>query len=129
MSAISEHFKFASRAPQELAHLLQEMSSSFVADRAMTPDEKSMALASSRHASNYSTAILDGLESIGHLMTSAASNADFPVSQGTVGNLGCLIYHLAVQLEFLQDHTAEMGFVLHRDELRKPAVEKKGGVK
>lgn len=126
MSIVSEYFTSASRAPYELAGLLKTMPTDMPSGRALTADEKSMALAAARHAANYSAAIVGGLESIGHLMVSAATNADFPVKQDTISSLGGLIYNLAVQLEFLQEHVAEIGFVLHADELRKPAA-KKGG--
>jgi len=105
MSLSNPHFNLIERAPYELAHLLENLPPQHDHGQ-LTSDERLMLRAASDHAANYNETLLDGIEAIGHLLFSAATNKGFPLSQGTAANIGTLLSALAVQAQYLKAFSA-----------------------
>ena len=114
MSHANPHFNLIERAPYELAHLLENLPPQHDHGK-LTSDERLMLHAAASHAANYSETLLDGIEAIGHLIFSAATNKGFPLSQGTAANIGTLLSALAVQAQYLKDFSAGAGSTLARE--------------
>ena len=114
MSLANPHFNLIERAPYELAYLLENLPPQH--DHGMlTSDERLMLEAAASHAANYGETLLDGIEAIGHLLFSAATNKGFPVSQDTAAHIGTLLSALAVQAQYLKAFSAGAESTLARE--------------
>ena len=113
MSLANPHFNLIERAPYELAHLLENLPPQHAHDK-LSSDERLMLDAAASHAANYGETLLDGIEAIGHLLFSAATNEGFPLSQGTAAHIGTLLSALAVQAQYLKAFSAGAESTLSR---------------
>jgi hypothetical protein len=109
MSHSNPHFTGRQRSAYELSTLLRELPTSLDLTSA---DKRQQLEAASKHAENYGEVLLDGLESLGRVMWSAAENADWPVEQNDVARMGTLVSQLAIQLQFLHDFRESANFDL-----------------
>ncbi|WP_332848682.1 hypothetical protein [Massilia sp. S19_KUP03_FR1] len=100
--------KFIERPAYELPNLLKDFNAQTARHDEMTEEQRDKADAIETHAINATQTILDGIEAIGAAMFSAGSNADWPLGGRTVGALGTLITHLAVELQYLSDVQSDM---------------------
>lgn len=105
MILANPHFKLVERAPHELANLLENLPPRRVGTK-LSGDELLMLNAAIDHAANYNNALLDGIEAIGQLLFSAATNERAPLERSTAASLGTLLSALAVQSQYLQDFTS-----------------------
>lgn len=64
--------------------------------------------AADKHASNTTTTLLHGLQSLGRVLWSSAVNEDFPAHVDDCGRIGMLVSEIALQLEFLSDFREEV---------------------
>jgi hypothetical protein len=110
------HFNNIPRAPYELGHLLLRLPTA----GQLTSDDVLVAEAARKHAMNASDTLLSGLEALGQMMFVAATNNQFDLERGSLASLGCLISHIAVEQQFLQETEWSI-----REKL--DACEKKGG--
>lgn len=113
MSLANPHFKLVERAPSELAHLLENLPPQRAGAK-LTDDERLMINAAVDHAANYNHTLLDGIEALGHLLFSAATNENFPIERSVAASIGTLLSALAVQAQYLQDFTAGADSTLAR---------------
>ncbi|MGK5044934.1 hypothetical protein ACQ4WP_03405 [Janthinobacterium sp. GB4P2] len=129
MSASNPHFNNIDRAPCELGGLLRVLPAHFSVDHVMSTDERQQAEAAIQHAGNASYVLLAGLESIGKILFSAATNEDWPVKAGTLSDLAALINHIAVEAQAVQETRADLQSNLDQDAKRAaPAGPAKKGV-
>jgi hypothetical protein len=119
MNHSNPHFTGRQRSAYELGTLLRNLPNTV---DLTAVDKRQQLEAAEKHAENYSEVLLDGLESLGRVMWSAAENEDWPVSQRDIGRLGTMISQLAIQLQFLENFRAEAGHDLAE-------VDKKGARK
>lgn len=119
------HFNHIDRAPYELGHLLQQLPADFSSLSAVEPDVLLIAEAARDHASNANSTIMHGLEAIGQMMFAAGANTDFDIEHRTISDLGCLLQHLAVHAQFLQEAESNLSYAVseHR---KRPTPPKKG---
>lgn len=113
MSLANPHFKLVERAPHELANLLENLPPQRCGAK-LSGDELLMLNAAVDHAANYNHTLLDGIEAIGHLLFSAATNESFPIERSAAASLGTLLSALAVQAQYLQDFTTGADSALAR---------------
>lgn len=101
--AISENqfLKNVDRSAYELGTLLRSLPA--LDSGVRTNDQRLMANAAEIHAGNGQTAVLSGIQAIGKLLMTAALNDQGEISSRTAVDLGALIEHLGVELEFLLD--------------------------
>jgi len=64
--------------------------------------------AADRHATNSTTILLDGLQSLGRVMYSAGMNKEVPSDAGDCARVGTMITEIALQLEFMIDFRHEV---------------------
>lgn len=102
-STENPHLKQIERAPYELGYLLQSVPADFSPFKPQTPETYLMAEAVVTHASNANEALLSGLEALGGILFVVSANNDFGVEKHQLANLGCLIKHLAVEAQFMQE--------------------------
>lgn len=103
MSAADTHFRNIDRAAYELPWLLKRLPTESLMSRALTPDERLIAEAAESHAFNASSALMHGIEAIGHLLFSTATNHDNPIDPSQLVGLAGLVTHLAVEAQYLQE--------------------------
>ena len=122
--AENPHFGNVERAPYQLGQLLTQLPPDFSRSGHITPDSRQIAEAAMRHAENAAYAVMDGLEALGQVMFVAGSNEENHVDGRTIANLGYLVKHLAVELQFLHHIEEEI-----RENLaaRDVAAKSKGG--
>jgi hypothetical protein len=105
------HFQQRLRSAYELSHLLRKLPDHFdLASGGASAEMRQQMEAAETHADNYSEILLDGLESLGRVMWSAAENKDWPVEQQDVARLGTLISQLAVQLQFIDEFRTSVNY-------------------
>lgn len=97
------HFSHIERAPYELGHLLKKMPRGLSRFSPLTGDDRLIAEAAIQHADNANSTLLHGLEALGHVLATAASNEEGEVTAGTMMRLGALVAHLAVETQFVQE--------------------------
>ena len=97
------YFAHPERAPYQLGHLLKGMSSAFTPNHPLAPDDRLIAEAARDHAINANETLMHGLEALGHVMFVAASNKQCGMDENHLAHLGCLIAHIAVEAQFLQE--------------------------
>ena len=107
MSESNAYFDRPQRASYEFGQLLRSLPADLdAASTAPTASDSAKLQAAERHATHYSDTLLNGLESLGHVMWSAGVNERQPVAPEHFADLGLLITELAVQLQFLGDFRA-----------------------
>lgn len=112
MSAVireNPYLKNTSRAPQELAQLLQGLPHFASQIEATDTDTLQQAAAAAQHADNARATLLSGLEALGTIIFVAGVNDDHGLRNDTIADLGCLIQHLAVELQMLNEVQQEFG--------------------
>lgn len=108
-------FTHIERAPYELGHLLRALPPDFSSISAATAEDLMAAKAAQQHARNASHTVMCGLEAIGKMMFVAATNDDFDLEPNCISSLGCLIQHLAVEAQFLQETASDLDYAItHR---------------
>jgi hypothetical protein len=123
-AAQNSKFKNIDRAPYEIGHLLQALPPSFSIYKEQTDDVHEIADAIERHAYNTKGTVLSGLEAIGTVLFSAGTNDNCDIDQQSIANLGCLVRHLSVELQYLIEIEEEC---LGLKEKRRQLPQKKGG--
>lgn len=112
------HLKHIDRAPYELGQLLKSISADFSEFKEQTPETYLKIEAAVTHATNATTTLMSGLESLGSILFVATANNGFEVDKGDIANLGCLISHLAVEAQFMHETTSWYEFALSEREKR-----------
>lgn len=105
-------FKNIERAACELPGLFQILGEPSAAVP-LTESQRHAADAIQTHARNAQEVILDGIESIGHMM--AGFTDDYDLDRGHISNLGMLLKHLAVEADQLRFSEADMRTILEED--------------
>lgn len=113
MSTTNPHFHHIERAPYELGCLLRRLPP-YLSAPALTDEQRDMAAAAADHASNYSTSLLAGLESLGRIMWCAALNDQQQVEHGDFADVGQMVAALAIQLQYLNFFHGEVEQHVHR---------------
>ena len=122
--AENPHFGNVERAPYQLGQLLAQLPPEFSHSGPITPDSRQIAEAAIQHAENAASTVMDGLEALGHFIFVASTNEENHVDGQATANLGYLIKHLAVELQFLHEIGAEIRANLAA---RDVAAKSKGG--
>ena len=112
MAANNPLFKNIERAAYELPGLFQILGEPS-ASVPLTEAQRHAAAAIQSHAGNAQEVILDGIETIGHLMSSFTD--DYDLDRHHICNLGMLIKHLAVEADQLRNSAADMRVILETD--------------
>lgn len=102
------YFKHINRAPYELGRLLMAMPKYLSSSKKYEPEIYQMADAAESHAANASNTLLHGLESIGNLITKTGLNEEYPIDSSDLVDLGELIRHISVELQFLRGIESDM---------------------
>ena len=108
MSRDNEFFQHEDRASYELGMLLRALPKHVHADSEISRDQALMLDAAHSHAGNLNSALLHGLESIGHFMYSAAVNKTALIDPKHFASLGVLVSELAAQLQFLDEFSGSI---------------------
>ena len=125
MSAHDNPFiKHIERAPYEIGYLLKKLPRDFAIDMDHPPEIYQMADALRRHAHNTMGTLLHGLEAIGKMMGVASGNEQNPLDASAIADVGCLIQHIAVEMQFLSEVHGEC---MDMADLKKQAAAKKKG--
>lgn len=107
MTYSNPHFRNEERSPYELGTLLRSLPDSLdIATTSITDEQHEKMLAADQHAANYTSTLLNGLESMGRALSSAVSNQRIPLGSADVAQVGSLVSVLAMQLQFLDDFRA-----------------------
>ncbi|NHZ81852.1 hypothetical protein F2P44_21605 [Massilia sp. CCM 8695] len=114
LALANPHFHHIERAPYELGCLLRRLPP-YLSDPALTDEQRDLAAAAAEHASNYSTSLLAGLESLGRIMWCAALNDEQQVEHSDFADVGQLVASLATQLQYLNFFHGEVELHVHRD--------------
>jgi hypothetical protein len=97
------HFSHCERAPYELGHLLKKMPANFSGSDSLTADDRLIAEAARSHAINASDTLMQGLEALGQFMFATDANGGYSAGKGQLASLGCLISHIAIEMQFLSE--------------------------
>lgn len=97
----SPRFKHIDRAPYEIGQLLQSLPSDFSHYKEQPEEVHLVADALERHAYNAKGTILSGIEAIGTMLFSAGTNEATSLDGNAIANLGCLVRHLSVELQYI----------------------------
>lgn len=104
MSHTNPYFMREERSPYEFCRLLRSLPDSLdIATNSITDDQRAQLLAADEHAANYTSTLLNGLESMGRMLYSAAHNQRCPLQLQDTQQVGSLITEMAVQLQYLDD--------------------------
>lgn len=106
MSTPNPHLKNIDRPAYEIPFLLQRLEVTSLSV-ALTSEQRQISEAVRAHALSQQQTIASGLDSIGQLIYLAGSGKE-PVDTHHMRNLGLLISHLSIELEFLLDIDGEM---------------------
>jgi len=123
-TAENTYFNNIDRAPYELGHLLQKLPEHFSSFSKQIPTAESrlIAAAAAKHAENANGTLMRGLDSLGRIIFAAADNEDLgEISSSDLRSLGCLISHLAIEAQFLQETESSLKFTL-LDLAKKPVA-------
>jgi hypothetical protein len=108
MMTADTHFKNIDRPAYELPWLLNHLPMERLTSSPLTSDERLIAEAAETHANNANSTLMNGIEAIGHLLFSAATNHDHPIDPIQVVGLAGLLTHLAVEAQYLQETALAM---------------------
>lgn len=122
MSANNPLLKNIERAAYELPGLYQLLGEAR-ASVPLTETQRQAAEAIVVHARNAQEVILDGIETIGHLMSGFTD--DYDLERNHVNNLGMLIKHLAVEADHLRGSSGDMRCILEEDRKHQPGARAK----
>lgn len=111
MSANNSLFNNADRAAYELPNLLTKLGVTSISCP-LVGEQRQLAEAAMQHASNASGVILDGIESIGQLLSHAALNDGMQLSTAHINNIGVLIAHLAVEAQAMRETESDLRVTL-----------------
>ncbi|MVW64538.1 hypothetical protein GPY61_31960 [Massilia sp. NEAU-DD11] len=100
-------FQHPERAPYELGCLLRRLPR-HLHGASLDAVQLEQIEAADRHAANTTATLLDGLQSLGRVLWSAAVNEDFPAHVGDCARVGTLVTEIALQLEFLNGFREEV---------------------
>jgi hypothetical protein len=114
MSAKNPQIKNLDRPAYELPDLIKRLGDVSCFDP-LTQEQRDMADAIQTHARNAHEVLLDGMESVGHLMT-LAGGGDVELDNHHVLNLGALLQHLAVEANYLRAAESDMRCVIDEQE-------------
>ena len=104
MITTNPHFIQPERAPYEFCNLLRSLPTALdLATVPITDEQHDQMLAADRHAANFTSTLLNGLEAVGRALHSAAMNDRAPLGLADAAQVGSLISELAMQLQFLDD--------------------------
>lgn len=107
MTYSNPHFMHEERSPYEFCKLLRSLPESLdVATTSINDEQHEQMLAADQHAANYISTLLNGMESLGRTLFSAATNERTPLSLSDVAQVGSLVSEFALQLQFLDDFRA-----------------------
>jgi hypothetical protein len=118
-------FNNVGRAPYELGYLVKNIGE-IGTDAVLTDSQRSQVGAAVTHAQNSTETLLSGLESIGKMLA-LIGPLEERVDGDVVTNIGELIAHLAVEVQYVRDVEDEMSGILSRD--KAASAKKKGGAK
>lgn len=118
-------FSNVGRAPCELGHLVKRIGEIGV-DAVLTDEQRDQVGAAAHHAQNSTETLLSGIESIGKMLA-LIGPLDERVDGDIVTNIGELICHMAVEIQYVRDVEDEMTGILKRD--KEISAAKKGGAK
>jgi len=118
-------FNNVGRAPYELGDLIKNIGEIAV-DAVLTETQRNQVDAAVTHAQNSTETLLSGLESIGKMLA-LIGPLDARVDGDVVTNMGELIAHLAVEVQYVRDVEDKMTGILSRD--KAASAKKKGGAK
>lgn len=110
MIANNPLFKHVDRAAYELPDLLKQLGE-VDCSKPVPQEQMHMVSAVAQHARNAQNTLLDGLESLGRLMTVAGLNDEYTLAGDDVAKLGSLLTHIAVEAEFLRFTESEMSYI------------------
>lgn len=122
MAANNPLLKNIERAAYELPGLYQLLGEPSAA-APLTETQRHAAEAIVVHARNSQEVILDGLETIGHMMSGFTD--DYDLERNHINNLGMLIKHLAVEADRLRSSGADMRCILEGDREHQPGARAK----
>lgn len=111
MSATNPELQGVERPAYELQNLFTRLGQPRSGSN-MTAEQANIAGAIKTHASNAAETILDGIESIGQLMTMAGLNDQYTLDRRHIVNLGQIIAHLAVEAQTMEQAVSDMGVLL-----------------
>lgn len=104
MSDQNLHHNNVERAPYEFGRLLRALPDSYdLPSVEITVEEHKKLTAADHHAAEYTSTLLNGLESLGRVMYSASLNQRQTLESSDVAQVGLLVTDLAVQLQFLDE--------------------------
>lgn len=112
-------FKSVDRAPYQLNHLLRQLPRDFSQFVPVGDEDRLIADAAHRHASNAADTIMSGLEALGHILSVAAVSKDHDVESRHLIGIGELVSHLAVQLQVLDEIEFTITDALAADDKRR----------
>ena len=95
-------FQHVSRAPFELGMLLMQLPANFHPYQTLPPESLPIAQAAADHADNANATVLRGLEAIGAVLEATLEDETPEMDKSTIGTLGELVRHLAVEAQFFQ---------------------------
>jgi hypothetical protein len=121
----SPAFNNVGRAPYELGYLVKNIGEISM-DVELTDDLRNKVSAAFTHAQNSTETLLSGLESLGKMLA-LIGPLDERVDGDVVTNIGELIAHMAVEVQYVRDVEDEMTGILSRD--KAASAKKKGGAK
>jgi hypothetical protein len=107
-------FKNVGRPAYELPNLLKSLGDIGAVER-MTSDQGWMVMAAELHATNALATVLEGVETMGRLLTQLGV-AGIDVQGPELCKIGDLFRHLAVEAQFLVDVQGDMATILNNDE-------------
>jgi hypothetical protein len=118
-------FNNVGRAPYELGYLVKNIGEISM-DVVLTDDLRNKVSAAVTHAQSSTETLLSGLESLGKMLA-LIGPLDERVDGDVVTNIGELIAHMAVEVQYVRDVEDELTGILSRD--KAASAKKKGGAK
>jgi hypothetical protein len=118
-------FNNVGRAPYKLGYLVKNIGEISM-EAVLTNDQRNKVGAAVTHAQNSTETLLSGLESIGKILA-LIGPLDERVDGDVVTNMGELIAHLAVEVQYVRDVEDKMTGILSRD--KAASAKKKSGAK
>jgi hypothetical protein len=110
MSANNPLFKQIDRAACEIPNLLKKLGEVDYR-KPISQEQAHMVDAIATHAYNAQDMLIDGIGSLGRLMNVAGLNDQYTVHGEDLANLGALLAHLAVEVEFLRLTESDMRYI------------------
>lgn len=112
------HFGQVERAPHEFFRLMREIPEDFFPHHPCSHHTYQMVQAAGDHACNMRAGLLRGLEALGTVVWSAANNDEQDVMPMVLGDIGALINHMAVTLQYVCEFESEARTTRHMRDVR-----------